>query len=172
MGLDPELLGKGEVEVLHLRTHVKALIKPALLLIVIVVVVAAGSAVMPAMLRPAGYWVLTVLALIGFATWVVAPFLQWLSSTYTFTNRRIITRRGIIVKTGHDLPLARINNVAYRRGVIDRLLGCGTLELTTAADEPVVLADIPDVERVHVMMTELLFNGVPDPIKAPELKDE
>jgi hypothetical protein len=37
------------------------------------------------------------------------------------------------------------------------MLGCGTLMLTTAAEQPVVLTDIPDVERVHVVMTELLF---------------
>lgn len=88
---------------------------------------------------------------------MVAPFLRWISSTYTFTDRRIITRRGIITKSGHDLPLTRIVNVAYERGVLDRMLGCGTLILTTAADQPVTLEDIPDVERVHVMMTELLF---------------
>jgi uncharacterized membrane protein YdbT with pleckstrin-like domain len=88
---------------------------------------------------------------------VVVPFLKWLTTTYTFTDRRIITRRGIINQTGHDLPLTRINNVAYERSLTDRMLGCGTLMLTTAAEQPVVLTDIPDVERVHVVMTELLF---------------
>ena len=43
--------------------------------------------------------------------------------------------------------------------------------LTTAADEPVTLDDIPDVEKVHVMMTELLFGGE-DPIRPPSLRDE
>ncbi len=72
------------------------------------------------------------------------------------------------MKSGHDLPLARINNVSYRRGPIDQILGCGTLVLTTAADEPVTLDDIPDVEQVHVVMTELLFGGE-DPIRPPSL---
>ena len=171
MGLDPQLLGKDEVVVLHLRTHVKALIVPTLLLLVIAVLSGFAFAI-PLV---AGWdwlrWVMIVIALVALVLWVVVPFLKWLTSTYTFTNRRIITRRGILVKTGHDLPLTRINNVAYRRGPIDQMLGCGTLVLTTAADQPVTLDDIPDVERVHVVMTELLF-GSEDPIKNPELRDQ
>jgi len=171
MGLDPQLLGKGEVVVLHLRTHVKALIVPVLLLLVIAVLSGFAFAI-PLV---AGWdwlrWVIIVIALVALVLWVVVPFLKWLTSTYTFTNRRIITRRGILVKTGHDMPLSRINNVAYQRGPIDQLLGCGTLVLTTAADQPVTLDDIPDVERVHVVMTELLFGG-DDPIKNPPARDD
>lgn len=171
MGLPADLLGQGEVEVLHLRTHAKALIVPALVLTFLAVVTASGVAILPATVQPWASWVLVVVAFVALIVWVIAPFLRWLTCTYTFTNRRIITRKGIINKSGHDLPLSRINNVAYRRSLIDRVFGCGTLELTTAADEPVVLDDIPDVERVHVMMTELLFSST-DPIAQPVLKDE
>lgn len=171
MGLDPQLLGKDEVVVLHLRTHVKALIVPALLLLVIAVLSGFAFAI-PLV---AGWdwlrWVIIVIALVALVLWVVVPFLKWMTSTYTFTNRRIITRRGILFKSGHDMPLSRINNVAYQRGPIDQLLGCGTLVLTTAADQPVTLDDIPDVERVHVVMTELLFGG-DDPIKNLPARDD
>jgi uncharacterized membrane protein YdbT with pleckstrin-like domain len=171
MGLPPELLGQGEVEVLHLRTHAKALIAPAVVLLLLALGVGLAFAFVPASMLPWASWVIVVLALLLLFVWVVAPFLRWLSTTYTFTNRRIITRRGIISKSGHDLPLTRINNVAYQRSLSDRIFGCGSLQLTTAADEPVTLVDIPDVERVHVVMTELLFSG-DDPIKRPHLKDE
>ena len=171
MGLPPGLLGKDEVEVLHLRTHVKALVVPALLLILIAVVSGFAFALLPASWQPVGIPVVLALTALALAVWVVVPFIQWLTTTYTFTNRRIITRRGIFVKIGHDLPLARINNVAYRRGPIDQVLGCGTLVLTTAAEAPVTLNDIPDVERVHVVMTELLFSGEPA-AEVPPVKDE
>jgi uncharacterized membrane protein YdbT with pleckstrin-like domain len=157
MGIDPHLLGAGEVEVLHLRTHAKALVLPAIALVLVAVASGFAFALMPSAWQPVANWVVLAVVVIAVAVWVVYPFLRWLTSTYTFTNRRIITRRGIITQHGHDLPLTRIVNVAYARGVLDRMLGCGTLVLTTAADEPVTLDDIPDVERVHVMMTELLF---------------
>ncbi len=171
MGIDPQLLGQGEVEVLHLRSHVKALIGPALVLLLIAILTGVAFAFVPADWVAAGWWVIVLLALIAAVIWVLIPFVRWWSTTYTFTNRRIITRRGILTKSGHDLPLSRINNVAYTRSLTDRMFGCGSLELTTAADEPVVLDDIPDVERVHVVMTELLFSG-DDPIKRPQNRDD
>jgi uncharacterized membrane protein YdbT with pleckstrin-like domain len=171
MGLPRELLGQGEVEVLHLHTHAKALIWPAVVLLLISVGVAVGFAFAPSAWLPWAGWVIVGLAAIALIAWVLLPFLRWWTTTYTFTDRRIITRRGIINKSGHDLPLSRINNVAYESSLTDRLFRCGTLQLTTAADEPVVLSDIPDVERVHVVMTELLFSGG-DPIKQPRLQDE
>ena len=170
MGLPPELLGAGEVEVLSLRTHVKALFGPAVVLVLLAIVIGTSFA-LPPNVQPWAGWVVTVVGVLAFVFWVLVPFLRWVSTTYTFTNRRIITRRGIINKSGHDLPLTRIVNVAYNRDLSDRILGCGTLTLTTAADEPVTLDDIPDVERVHVMMTELLFGG-DQPRAVPKVKDE
>lgn len=157
VGLPSKYLGADEVEVLHLRTHGKALVGPALVLLITAVLTGVALAAAPPDWQPWAGWVLLGVALLVFAGWVLLPYLRWLTTTYTLTNRRIITRRGIINKTGHDLPLSRINNVAYERSLLDRMLGCGTLQLTTAAEAPVELHDIPDVERVHVVMTELLF---------------
>lgn len=171
MGLPADLLGEGEVEELHLRSHAKALIVPILVLLLVAVLTGFAEALMPPVTQPWSGWIIAGLALVAIVLWTIVPFLRWWTTTYTFTNRRIITRRGIINKSGHDLPLSRINNVAYERSLIDRMFGCGTLQLTTAADEPVTLDDIPDVERVHVVMTELLFSGS-DPIQQPRLKDE
>lgn len=159
MGLPARLLGADEEVVLHLRTHGKALVVPALLLVLTAVVVGVTLAVAPASWQPWAGWGIGVLAALAFVGWVLIPFLRWLTTTYTFTDRRVITRKGIINKSGHDLPLTRINNVSYERSLLDRILGCGTLILTTAAEAPVTLHDIPDVERVHVAMTELLFSS-------------
>jgi len=158
MGLPAKFLGVDEVEVLHLRTHGKALVVPGLVLLVLAIASGIGLAAIPASWQPWAGWAEFALVVVILGAWVVAPYLRWLTTTYTLTNRRIITRRGIIHKTGHDLPLSRINNVAYARSLLDRMLGCGTLILTTAAEAPVELHDIPDVERVHVLMTELLFD--------------
>lgn len=90
--------------------------------------------------------------------WLV-PLLRWRTTTFTLTNHRLITRRGIITKTGHDLPLSRISNVAYERSLTDRMFGCGTLVFTTSAEAPVALRDIPDVENVGVTISSLLFSA-------------
>lgn len=157
VGLPSKYLGADEEELLHLRTHGKALVWPVLALLLVAIAAGIGLAATPDRWQPWAAWVEFGLVAAALAGWVVAPYLRWLTTTYTLTDRRIITRRGILHKTGHDLPLSRINNVAYARSLLDRMLGCGTLVLTTAAEAPVELHDIPDVEGVHVLMTELLF---------------
>ncbi|MBK9696084.1 MAG: PH domain-containing protein [Propionibacteriaceae bacterium] len=172
MGLPHKFLGTDETEVLHLRTHAKALIAPAVVFLLSATAAGFLVALTPPEWQPAAGIVEFVLVVLVFLTWVVWPFLRWLTTTYTLTTRRIISRRGIINQTGHDLPLSRINNVAYERSLTDRILGCGTLVLTTAAEEPVTLSDIPDIERVHVVMTELLFGTEHQPAVEPPDRDE
>jgi uncharacterized membrane protein YdbT with pleckstrin-like domain len=95
--------------------------------------------------------------------WVVVPFLRWWTTTYTVTDRRLLMRRGILTKVGKDMPLMRINDVLYERSLLDRMLGCGTLFIQTAAEGgTITLDDVPQVERLHLEMTELLFGTTPD----------
>lgn len=157
MGLPRKFLGADEDVILHMRTHGKDLVLPVLGLVLLAAITWVSMAFMPASWTPVGTWVVGAIVAVLFVIMVLVPFLRWRTTTYTLTDRRVITRRGIINKSGHDIPLSRINNVTYERSLLDRVLGCGTLQLTTAAEAPVTLDDVPDVERVHVVMTELLF---------------
>src|SRR4051794_11633456 len=161
MGLPRRLLGEGEHVEIQVRTHAKALVLPALALIVLGAGVGVGAAAVPAKASPTGQYVVIILGLVLAIWWCLVPFLRWRSTTYTITNRRLIVRTGILNKTGKDLPLIRINDVSYQRSLSDRILGCGTLNIQTAADNgTITLHDVPDVERVHVIMSELLFGEV------------
>ena len=161
MSLPKKFLGADERVVLHLRTHGKALIGPVLVLILLVAIVGASAALLPPDAQPWAGWAISAVAVVLAVAFVLMPFLRWWTSTYTLTNRRVITRHGILNKRGHDLPLSRINNVTYDHSLTDRLLGCGTLVFSTASESPVSLPDVPHVERVHVVMTELLFGERP-----------
>ena len=157
-----KLLGADEHVVIHTRTHAKALILPALALILIGGAVGVGSALMPAEARPVGTLAALAVGLVLVVWFVVVPYLRWWTTTYTITNRRLITRSGILNKTGTDLPLNRIHEVASERSLLDRMLGCGTLNISTAAEDGVVvLADVPDVEHVHTEISDLLFGTDP-----------
>jgi uncharacterized membrane protein YdbT with pleckstrin-like domain len=101
--------------------------------------------------------VVTALAVAVMIPVYLMPLLRWRTTTYTLTTHRLITRTGIINKSGHDVPVARITNVAYGRSLTDRLFGCGSLVFTTSAEAPVVLHDIPKVEEVGVAVSNLLF---------------
>ncbi len=157
MGISPKLLGEGEHVVWSTRTHVKKLIVPALVLVLACAVTGFAWATIPSFRT----WVLG-LAVVVVLVWTVWPFLNWLAASYTVTNRRLITRRGVFTRHGHDLPLRRINDVSYERQLLDRILGCGTLVISAASEQGQIrLPDVPQVEQLHLQITELLFGTTP-----------
>jgi uncharacterized membrane protein YdbT with pleckstrin-like domain len=160
VGLPQKLLGADEHEVLHTRTHAKAMVLPSLALIGLGAGVGAGAALIPGQWRPVGQLGIVVVGALLALWWTVIPFLRWRATTYTLTDRRLVTRSGILNRSSVDLPLSRVNDVASERSLGDRMLGCGTLKVQTAGDAGVVvLVDVPDVERLHQAMAQLLFGA-------------
>lgn len=157
VGLPSRMLGADEYEVLHTRTHAKALVGPALALIGTGALVGAGTAVVPSDYRPLGQVVVLVLgaALAGWAC--VRPFLRWRATTYSLTNRRLVMRTGVLNKVSVDLPLWRVTDVSAERTLGDRLLGCGTLVARTGGEGVVELRDVPEVQHVQRAVAEQLF---------------
>jgi membrane protein YdbS with pleckstrin-like domain len=158
MGISKRLLSDGEYVVLSVRSHGKALIGPVALFFVVV-----GGVIAVLMLNPNNTILASGAAVVAVPVLILLsliPFLRWMTSTYTVTNRRLITRQGIITRTGRDIPLFRINDVAYEKHLLDRLLGCGTLIISDATEKAgVVLPDIPNVEQVQLQISDLLFAG-------------
>jgi uncharacterized membrane protein YdbT with pleckstrin-like domain len=158
MGFPQRLLGDDESVILHMRTHVKALIVPVLVLIVMAAAIGFGLAVLPdSGAGSVGRWVLLLVAVGVILRWSLWPFLVWLSTTYTVTSERLITRQGVINRHGRDIPLGRVNDVAYRQGVVDRMLRCGSLDVSAASEQgTIVLRDVPHVQAVQLEMSELI----------------
>ena len=154
MPISQKLLTDGESVVVDTRTHPKALIFPVLILLVTLAVAIfldkkIGNHVVSLIV-----WILAVVVIVWFT---LRPFLDWLTSTYTITTKRLITREGVLARSGHDIPLMRISDVAYDMGIIDRMLGCGTLVISDASTHGSVrLHDIPHVEDVQRKLTEML----------------
>jgi uncharacterized membrane protein YdbT with pleckstrin-like domain len=84
-----------------------------------------------------GVWLLlTVRSLVGY----------W-STNYVLTTERIIVRRGLVARTGTEIPLESINNVLFSQRVVERLLGYGDVLLESAGTRGQSrLHDIPDPE--------------------------
>jgi uncharacterized membrane protein YdbT with pleckstrin-like domain len=148
------LLNPGEHVVVSTRSHAKALIRPVLVLVLLVAAVVALSLVTDSTVAGVAAGVVAVLVLLWF---VVRPVVSWLTTTYTFTNRRFIKRSGFIAKEGRTIPLNRISGVDFEIGVVDRIFGCGTLVVSDAStDGSVLLHDIPDVEQVQLQVSDEL----------------
>jgi uncharacterized membrane protein YdbT with pleckstrin-like domain len=66
-------------------------------------------------------------------------------------------RDGIIARSGRDIPLSRITDVSFRKGLLDRMLGCGTLIVESAGEHgEIKLTEIPHVEHVQSTLFQLV----------------
>jgi len=156
VAINPKILNEGEHVIISTRTHPKALIVPGLILLLILVVAIFSDRTFVGGAFSWGMWVVAAGLILWLSVW---PLLEWLSASYTITNRRLITRRGVLVRRGHDIPLSRISDVAYELGVVDRMLGCGTLIISDASTlGRVPLHDIPHVEDTQRRLNDLLHD--------------
>ena len=164
VAISPKLLNEGEHVVVSTRTHVKVLFRALLVLLATVFV-----AVFLGFLVEDTGWsdgvrttlgaIVGALAVLVVIWFVLLPFVRWLTTTYTFTNRRFMQRSGLIAKEGRTIPLNRISGVDFEIGVVDRLFGCGTLVVSDASEEGrVPLKDIPRVEEVQRIVAEELHH--------------
>src|SRR5664279_72168 len=151
MSFPKKLLGPDERLVLLLRPHVKVLVWPVVVLLVTVPIAAYLAGMVPdgsvqSWLRLA----IGVIAGLGVVKWVLWPFLKWWNTVYAITDRRLVIREGVLNRSGHDMPLTRLNDVSFSHNVIERMLGCGRLVVESAGERgQLVLANVPKVEAVQ-----------------------
>lgn len=157
MASSKTLLSRDEVLVRHMHTHPKVLLWPGLLEVVILAGAVVLTVWMPVSWGSVPYIILWAVTLIASVPVLFLPWLRWMTTTYTVTSMRVVTRSGILRRTGHDLPMSRISDVQLDRDVVDRLFGCGTLTLQTSANDPLPLYDVPNAEMVQVEIADHLF---------------
>jgi uncharacterized membrane protein YdbT with pleckstrin-like domain len=151
-GIPAKLLGDGEEVVMAMRPHWKEMVWPAVVLVLTSPVATYLAAIVPD--GSAQKWLrltIGVIAILVVLRWTVWPFLKWLTTSYVITDRRIITRVGVVARLGRDMPISRINDVTFEHsGILERVLGCGTLIVESAGERgQLVLRDVPRVEEVQ-----------------------
>lgn len=91
---------------------------------------------------------------LGLALWlVVSPLLTWWTSLYVLTTERLMTRRGLISKSGIEIPLENITNVNFAQTVFERVIGAGDLLVESAGSTG--QSRFKDIPRPDAFQTEL-----------------
>ena len=160
MGYPENVLATDEQVVLHRHPHWKRLIGPVLVLLLASTAASFGAAVVN-WEQTAKNVVFAVIAaiwliLVGWLT--LWPFLNWWTTHFVITDRRVMFRHGLISRSGIDIPLARINSVEFRHGLLDRVLRTGTLIIESASQDPLEFYAIPRVEQVHSLLYHEVFD--------------
>ena len=123
------LLIPDEQLVLDLRPHPIALVMPA----VVTIVGFVAASWLTAKTNVAD-WVWWVLFLILLVLYPVPKLIAWLTSNFAVTSDRVIHRQGFIAKRSMEIPLEAINDVRFEQGILDRMVGAGTLVISSASE--------------------------------------
>ena len=151
MAFPRRLLGDDEQMVLDMHPHWKQLLLPSLLLPILVGVSTYLLFVVPAgTVRTPLQWTIVAIAVLVLLRFTVWPWITWQTTHYVLTTRRVIIRRGVLGRSGRDIPLTRVNDVSFHHSLFERMLRCGTLTIESAGEHgQVVLPEVPDVELVQ-----------------------
>lgn len=163
MGYPDNVLAADERVVLHRHPHWKRLLGPVFVLLLATALAAFGLAVVnrtdwDAMAKNIVMIVIGVIWLVIIGWLVFWPFMSWRTTHFVITDRRVMFRHGVMTRSGIDIPLARINSVEFRHGLLDRILRTGTLIIESASQDPLEFHDIPRVEQVHSLLYHEVFD--------------
>jgi membrane protein YdbS with pleckstrin-like domain len=164
-----DLLSDGERVVIHKHPHWKMLLLPYIVLLITL-----GVGIWLAILAQDLSWSTVAYIAIGAVALIVIvwlffiPFVRWRTTHFIVTTDRVMAREGLINRTGIDIPLSRINSVRFEHGLIDRIVGCGTLIIESASDEPLEFDDIPQVEKVHSLLYREINDNPDDDYNAQQ----
>jgi uncharacterized membrane protein YdbT with pleckstrin-like domain len=125
------LLNEGEEIALDLRPHWWYFWKHIVTGVVLFVTLIAILGWLKGTVRDWTWAVWGVIALVC-AVWVLLKYLQWNFTHFVVTSDRVIYRTGVLAKRGVEIPHERINNINFRQGIWERVIGAGDLSIESA----------------------------------------
>jgi uncharacterized membrane protein YdbT with pleckstrin-like domain len=141
-----KLLNDGEDVVLDLHPHWWFFVRPSLAFVAsVVLAIALGPKVHNDAVR---------LALLGLmaatALWWVFRYIKWRTTNFVVTTDRLVFRGGVLSKSGREIPLDRLNDIAFHQGLFERMIGAGDLMIESAGERgQEQFTDIPHPARVQ-----------------------
>ena len=171
-----DALSDGEVIITSFRPHWKLLIIPALWFIGLSI-----AMILVAVNLDFATWIVIAVLAVFVVIFVVRPAVNWYSTRYVLTDERLITRTGVIAKTGVEIPLENITNVNFSQSVIERILGAGDLVIESAGTSgQSKFSNIPHPDSFQVLLyktreqrsVEMSGSYRPEPAPAPAGTDK
>lgn len=149
MPIADKYLADDEELVFYTRQHWTTLVSEFLMLLVIGAVAGGLLWALPSdeEWTDTARWVVLGLALVAAVWFWLVPMLQWRSTIYVLTTKRLHKRVGFITKAGRSIPLSRINDVSYSANLWERIMRYGTLNVQSASEQgKMILRHVPDPE--------------------------
>jgi membrane protein YdbS with pleckstrin-like domain len=145
MGYPRRLLTEDESVVREFHPHWRVLIPAALWLVLGIAGVVVTWQVAPD--DRTVDWIITGLLVVGILVLTGGPIIDWRFTQYVLTNERLIVRRGVISRSGMEIPLENVNDVRFSQSAFERMLRYGDVVIESAGEHgQSVMHDIPQPE--------------------------
>jgi uncharacterized membrane protein YdbT with pleckstrin-like domain len=105
------------------------LVKSVLAAVLVGVIAGVASAVVSSHVV-VGWVIGPVLVVLGLS--LLVAFVRRQATTYTITSQRLTVQLGLLSRELHETRLERVQNVASRQSLFERVLGIGTVDFDTA----------------------------------------
>jgi uncharacterized membrane protein YdbT with pleckstrin-like domain len=104
---------------------------------------------------PSVYVVLALIALIWIGMLATLAYRK-LNIHYELTSQRFVHRTGILTRRTDRIEAIDIDDVTYQQGIVERMLGVGTIRITSSdrTHPELVLIGIDDVKRIADLIDE------------------
>jgi len=124
------MLSDGEHVLQGFRPHWKSLVIPIAWSVLVVIGLVLTPRLPSGLPRNAVY----VIIVLGWIVVALVPAMRWWFTQFVLTNERLVLRKGIVARSGVEIPLEVINDVIFSQTVFERLLGFGDLIIESAGE--------------------------------------
>ncbi len=85
------------------------------------------------------------------------PWIEWRTTHYVFTTHRVLIRRGVLRRTGRDISMQRISDVAFTQSLWDRMVRAGSVTIESAGEQgQEVLENMPRSDDMQQLLNRLV----------------
>jgi uncharacterized membrane protein YdbT with pleckstrin-like domain len=156
MGFPRHLLADHEKLIFDLKPHWVAIVPPVLWTVALLVVLFGGYWAADQIFEKdpgTAKMIVGAIVTIAWLALAVLPFLRWQFTRFVLTTDRLITRYGIIAKHSREIPLERVNDVAFNQTVLERIVGAGDLLIESAGERgQTPITNVRKPEQVQLMI--------------------
>jgi len=104
--------------------------------------------------------VLLSLFLVVWVPWASWHFVQWWFIRCTVSNYRVVWRRGVLGRSGVEIPLDRVSNVNFHQSIVERLFGDWYLIIESSGqDGQSKFSDIRHPDEVQLVIHRQIVDG-------------
>ncbi len=137
----------------RLRPHGRVLLLPSLVLVAVAGAVGYFGGVLEESWQVSALYGAAALVVVLFC---LVPLLAWLGHRYVVTTRRLVLRRGLLVRVRQELLHSRGYDVSVTRGPLQTVFRSGDVRINTGLEAPVVLRDVPNADLVLRALQDLM----------------